>query len=140
MFGRVIAKFLSVERLDGFVLYGQGWRKTSSSKFLAAWKRWRIVHKGRTFSYKYVLDFKEKDGKNYWNAGRLVILGPCLAAGCLVTSLQERQRHWQFALHFLFAALHGQQSRSLFRVQAALHGQETSTDPWSYLIRMANFI
>ena len=40
---------------------------------------------------------------------------------------------------FLFAALHGQQPRPLFRAQAPLHGQETSTDPWSYLTRMANF-
>ena len=48
--GRVIGKFLSVMRLDGFVLFRQGWRKTSSSKFLAAWKRWRIVHKGRTLN------------------------------------------------------------------------------------------
>ena len=43
------------------------------------------------------------------------------------------------ALQFLFVALHGQQPRPLFRVQAPLHGQETSTDPWSYLTRMANF-
>ena len=56
-------KVLSVKRLDGFVLCIQGWRKTSSSKFLAAWKRLRIVNKGRTFSYKYFLDFEEKYGK-----------------------------------------------------------------------------
>ena len=37
------------------------------------------------------------------------------------------------------AALHGQQPRSLFRAQAPLHAQETSTDPCSYLTRMANF-
>ena len=54
---RVIEKFLSVKRLDGFVLCIQGQRKTSSSKFQAAWKRLRIVNKGRTFSYKYILDF-----------------------------------------------------------------------------------
>ena len=70
--------------------------------------------------------------EKYRTAGRLIILS-------LVTSLQERQRHWQFALQFLFAALHGQQPRPLFRAQAPLHGQETSTDPWSYLTRMANF-
>ena len=60
---RVIEKFLSVKCLDGFVLCIQGQRKTSSSKFQAAWKRLRIVKKGRTFSYKYFLDFEEKYGK-----------------------------------------------------------------------------
>ena len=59
-------------------------------------------------------------------AGRLIILS-------LVTSLQERQRQWQFALQLLFAASHEQQPRPLFRAQAPLYGQETSTDPWSYL-------
>ena len=58
-----VEKFLSVKRLDGFVLCIQGQRKTSSSKFQAAWKRLRIVNKGRTFSYKYFLDFEEKYGK-----------------------------------------------------------------------------
>ena len=40
--------------------------------------------------------------EKYRTAGRLIILS-------VVTSLQEleRQRHWQFALQFLFAALHG---------------------------------
>ena len=70
--------------------------------------------------------------EKYRTAGRLIILS-------LVTSLQERQRHWQFALQFLFAALHGQQPRPLFRAQVALHGSETSADPWSYLTRIANF-
>ena len=70
--------------------------------------------------------------EKYRTAGRLIILS-------LVTSLQERQRHWQFALQFLFATLHGQQPRPLFRAQAPLHGQETSTDPWFYLTRLANF-
>ena len=77
--------------------------------------------------------------EKYRTAGRLIILRLCPTAGRLVTSLQERQRHWQFALQFLFATLHGQQPRPLFRAQAPLHGQETSTDPWSYLTRMANF-
>ena len=36
--------------------------------------------------------------EKYQTAGRLIILRPCPAAGRLVTSLQERQRHWQFAL------------------------------------------
>ena len=58
----------------------------------------------------------------------------------LVTSFQERQRHWQFALQFLFAALHGQQPWLLFRAQAPLHGQETSTNPRSYWPRMANLM
>ena len=71
--------------------------------------------------------------EKYRTARRLIILS-------LVTSLQERQRHWQFALQFLFAALHGQQPRPIFRAQAPLHGQETSTDPWSYLTRMANLM
>ena len=31
--------------------------------FRLAWKRLRIVNKGRTFSYKYFLDFEEKYGK-----------------------------------------------------------------------------
>ena len=79
----------------------------------------------------------------YRTAGRLVVLRPCLAAGRLVTSLQEHQRHWQFALQFVFAALHGQQPRPPFRAQAPLHGQETSTESWSYGLkdgpRMANF-
>ena len=35
----VIEKFLSVRRLDGFVLCIQGWRKTLNSKYLAACKR-----------------------------------------------------------------------------------------------------
>ena len=76
----------------------------------------------------------KRNMEKYRTAGRLIILS-------VVTSLQEleRQRHWQFALQFLFAALHGQQPRPLFRAQAPLHGQETSTDPWSYLTRMANF-
>ena len=59
---RVIEKFLSVKRLDGFVLCILGWRKTSSSKLLAAWKRFRIVNKGRTFLYRHFLDFEEKYG------------------------------------------------------------------------------
>ena len=50
-------------------------------------------------------------------AGRLIILS-------LATSLQERQRHWQFALQFLFAALDGQQIRPLFRAQDPLHGRK----------------
>ena len=93
----------------------------------------RFVHKGRTISNEYFLDFEEKYGK-YCTAGRLIILS-------VVTSLHEleRQRHLQFALQFLFAVLHGQQPRPLFRAQVPLHGQETSSDPWSYLTRMANF-
>ena len=70
--------------------------------------------------------------EKYRTAARLIILS-------LVTSLQERQRHWQFALQILFAALHGQQTRPLFQARVPLHGQETSTDSWSYLTRMANF-
>ena len=61
-----------MSRLDLFEIY-------------AAWRRLRIVNKGRTFSYKYFLDFEEKCGK-YRTAGRVIILS-------LVTSLQERQRH-----------------------------------------------
>ena len=60
--GRVIEKFPSVKRLDGFVLCILGWRKTSSSKLLAAWKRFRIVNKGRTFLDRHFLDFEEKYG------------------------------------------------------------------------------
>ena len=37
--------------------------KVSSVKPLDGWKRLRIVNKGRTFSYKYFLDFEEKYGK-----------------------------------------------------------------------------
>ena len=51
--------------------------------------------------------------EKYRTAGRLIILS-------LVTSLQERQRHWQFALQFLFATLHGQQPLPLFRAQDLL--------------------
>ena len=36
--------------------------------------------------------------EKYQTAGRLIILRPSPAAGRLVTSLHERQRHWQFAL------------------------------------------
>ena len=62
-------------------------------------------------------------------SGRLInCFRPCPAAGRLVTSLQERQQHWQFALQFSFAALYGKQPWPLFRAQAPLHGQETSTD------------
>ena len=57
--------------------------------------------------------------EKYRTAGRLIILRLCPTAGRLVTSLQERQRHWQFALQFLFATLHGKQPRSLFRAQSA---------------------
>ena len=71
--------------------------------------------------------------EKYRTTGRLIILG-------LVTSLQERKWHWRFALQFLFADLHGQQPRPLFRAQAPLHGQETSTDPWSYSTRMETSI
>ena len=49
----IIEQFLSVKRLDGFVLCIPGWRKTLSSKFLAARKRLTIVNKGRTFSYGF---------------------------------------------------------------------------------------
>ena len=65
----------------------------------------------------------KRNMEKYRTAGRLIILS-------VVTSLQEleRQRHWQFALQFLFTALHGQQPRPLFRAQVPLHGQETSTD------------
>ena len=37
--------------------------KVSSVKPLDGWKRLRIVNKGRTFSYKYFLDFEDKYGK-----------------------------------------------------------------------------
>ena len=60
--------------------------------------------------------------EKYRTSGRLITLS-------LVTSLRERQRHSQFALQFLFAALHGLQPRPLFRAQDPLHRQETSTDP-----------
>ena len=63
MSGRVIEKFLTVKRLDDFVLCIQGWRKTPSSKFLAAWKRLRIVNKGRTLSLKY-FGFRREIWKN----------------------------------------------------------------------------
>ena len=39
-----------------------GLAKTSSSKLLAAWKRFRIVNKGRTFLDRHFLDFEEKYG------------------------------------------------------------------------------
>ena len=45
--------------------------------------------------------------EKYRTAGRLIIFRPCPIPGRLVTSLQERQQHWQFALQFLFATLHG---------------------------------
>ena len=106
-------------------------------KFKAAWKHLRIVNNGRTFSYKYFLDLEEKYGK-YRTAGSLIILRPYPAAKRLITSLQERQRHWWFTFQILFAALHSQQPQPPFRAQAPLHEQETSTDPWSYLTRMAN--
>ena len=123
----VIEKFLSVNRLDGFVLCLQGQRKTSNSKLQAAWKRLRIINKGRTFSYKYFLDFVENYGKisdcwtfNYFKFSHFLAVTSVILTVCV-------------------AALHGQQLRPLFRAQAPLHGQETSTDPWSYLTRMANF-
>ena len=77
--------------------------------------------------------------EKYRPAGRLIVFRPCPVAWRLVPSLQERQQHWQFALQWLFAALHGQQPRPLFRAQAPLHGEEISTDPWSYLTTIANF-
>ena len=60
---RTFSYLKTVSRLDLFVLCVQCQRKISSSKFQAAWKRLRIVNKGRTFSYKYFLDFEEKYGK-----------------------------------------------------------------------------
>ena len=84
------------------------------------------------------MDFEEKHGK-ISDCRTFIVLRPCPAAGRLVTSLQERRRLLQFALQFSFAALHGKQPRPLFRAQAPLHGQETSTVPWSYLTRMVNF-
>ena len=65
--------------------------------------------------------------EKYWTARCLIILS-------LVTSFQECQWHWQFALQFLFPALHGQWPRPPFRAQAPLHGQETSTDPWPLVL------
>ena len=69
----------------------------------------------------------KRNMEKYWTAG-------CLIISSLVTSFQERQWHWQFALQFLFPALHGQWPRLLFRTQAPLHGQETSTDPWPLVL------
>ena len=69
----------------------------------------------------------KRNMEKYWTAGCLIILS-------LVTSFQECQWHWQFALQFLFPALHGQRPRPPFRAQAPLHGQETSTDPWPLVL------
>ena len=57
--GRVIENFISVKRLDNVVLCIRGWRKTSSAKFLASWKRLKIVNQGRTFPYKYFGSWRE---------------------------------------------------------------------------------
>ena len=72
--------------------------------------------------------------EKYRTAGRLVILRPCPAAGRLVTLLLARA-----CVTILICCLHGQQTQPLFLAQAPIHGEETSTDPWSYLTRMANF-
>ena len=138
MSGRVIENFLSVKCLDGFVLRILGWRKTPSSKFLAAWKRLRIVNKGRTFSYKYFLDFEDKYGKisdcrtfSYFKT----------VSGCRTFShfIAGTSASLRACVTILICCLHGQQPQPLFLAQAPIHGQETSTDPWSYLTRMANF-
>ena len=84
------------------------------------------------FNIKWPLWISKRNMEKCRTSGRLDILS-------LVTSLQERPRHWQFALQFSFAALHGQQPQTVFRAQVPLCGQETSTDPRSYLTRMANF-
>ena len=70
--------------------------------------------------------------EKYRTAGRLIILS-------VVTSLQEleRQRHLQFALQFLFAVLHGQQPRPLFRAQVPLHGQDVSD---TYSLRYNSYL
>ena len=112
------------------------WRKVLSSKFWAAWKRLRIVNKVEHFRIN-ILDFEEKYGK----------ISACRAFNCFQTVSGRRTfgpfiagtSATQFALQWLFAALHGQQPRPLFRAQAPLHGEEISTDPWSYLTTIANF-
>ena len=77
--------------------------------------------------------------EKFQRAEHLIVFRLCLATGHLITSLQECHKHYQFALQFLFAALHAQQPQPLFQSQAPLHRQDTSTDPWSYLTMMANF-
>ena len=133
----VIEKFLSVKRLDGFVLCIQSWRKTSSSKFLAAWKCLRIVNKGRTFSYKYFLDFEEKYGKisDFRTFSYFKTVSGCRTFSHFISETSATLTACVIILICCFA----QQPHPLFRAQAPLRGQETSTDPWSYLTRMANF-
>ena len=69
----------------------------------------------------------------------------CITVYCpKYMSFQNERRKGQRSIFFLLSRstwgfLHGQQPWPLFRVQAPLHGQETSTDPWSYSTRMANF-
>ena len=142
MSSRVIEKFLSVKRLDGFVLCILGWRKTSSSKLLAAWKRFRIVNKGRTFSYRHFLDFEEKYGN----------ISDCRTFSCFKTVSSCRTFSHFIAgtsatltvcVTIRICSFAWTTTSTTSRAQAPLHGQETSTEPWSYGLkdgpRMANF-
>ena len=139
MSGRVIENFPSVKCLDGFVLHILGWRKTSSSKFLAAWKHLRIVNKGRTFSYKYFLDFEDKYGKisdcrtfSYFKT----------VSGCRTFShfIAGTSASLRACVTILICCFEWKAtSTTLSSTSSLIHGQETSTDPWSYLTRMANF-
>ena len=137
MSGRVIENFISVKRLDNVVLCIRGWRKTSSAKFLASWKRLKIVNQGRTFSYKYFLDFEEKYRKisDYQMFNYFKTLSGCRTFSHFIAGTLATLTVCITILICCFAKI----TTSIFRAQASLHGQETSTDPCSYLTKMAHF-
>ena len=140
IFQRKIWSFLSTVSKNSFKV-SSAWmasylvyrvsEKHQVRNFRLPWSAWGLLIKVKHFRIN-IFWISKRNMEKYRTAKRLIILS-------LVTSLEERQRHWQFALQFLFPALHGQQPRPLFRVQTPLHGQRTSTDPWFYLTRMTNF-
>ena len=82
---------------------------------------WGLLIKVEHFRIN-TLWISKRNMEKYRTAERLIILSS-------VTSLQERQRHWQFALQFLFAALHGQQPRPLDKFLSTGRKLQLTLDP-----------
>ena len=97
----------------------------------------RIVNKGRTFSYKYFLDFEEKYRKisDYRMFNYFKTLSGCRTFSHFIAGTLATLTVCITILICCFAKI----TTSIFRAQASLHGQETSTDPCSYLTKIAHF-
>ena len=122
---------LSVKRLDGFILCIQGQRKTSSSQFQAAWKRLRIENIGRTFMYKYFLDFEEKYGKmsdcrtsNYFKFSHFIAGTSATLTVCVTV---------------LICCFGWTTTSTTLSNARSSPREETSTDSQSYLTKTVNF-